>query len=677
MRERERALHFEKGADYEQRLAVVLRTLEVDGWMVLEDRRWPGSKRANVDFILIGPPGVVVIDAKSWEEVYVERGVLFRGEEDETDTIESLDTLAGQIVESVGPCGLTRASISVVLAFDNRRFGPFPVGHATAIGDAGLITWLQQQRRRLTADKIREIGKLVEEACPEFEPTEENRRRRPHPRLRGSEPEALIDVEALTAALLERELAGPIEDWMTFLHPDQNKVVRAHWTGPARIGGPAGTGKTSVGLHRAVYLAERSKDPILFVSFVRTLPVVLGSLARRLSPTAADNIEFTGIHRLAHTILREAGRSDEIRLDPYRARRAFDKAWRETPSVAALRSIDERKQYWAEEVDYVIKGRGLIDFSAYKELDRIGRKTRLTTEQRGHAWDLYIAYQANLDAANVHDFNDLLILAHEAVQDAPDLFTFGGVVIDEVQDLNLVGLHLLTALAPDRPNGLLLIGDGQQAVYPGGFRLTEAGISVKGRASVLRVNYRNTKEILDTAASAVAGDMFDDLEDNPISGDRAPEVVRHGYPPLIVTERSRTALEAKVLTQIRATHERLDVAWGDMAVLFLRSKDADDWAKDLARKGVPVVDLEKYDGTTTDQLKVGTIKRAKGLEFKYVLMPELEPGLPDIWSGETAAAYQERCERLRRELFVGMTRARDGLWLGYLDRPTNTSPSRF
>jgi superfamily I DNA/RNA helicase len=69
---------------------------------------------------------------------------------------------------------------------------------------------------------------------------------------------------------------------------------------------------------------------------------------------------------------------------------------------------------------------------------------------------------------------------------------------------------------------------------------------------------------------------------------------------------------------------------------------------------------------TSDAVKVGTFKRAKGLEFKYVFLPALTDGPSTRWVDEGESAHRERVERERRELFVGMTRARDGLWLGFV-----------
>ena len=85
-------------------------------------------------------------------------------------------------------------------------------------------------------------------------------------------------------------------------------------------------------------------------------------------------------------------------------------------------------------------------------------------------------------------------------------------------------------------------------------------------------------------------------------------------------------------------------------------------ALDLA--GIPSIDLLHYRGAIDEKVKVGTIKRAKGLEFKQVLVVRTPARLlePAALEGDTAEG--ERGELDRRELYVAMTRARDGLWVG-------------
>jgi superfamily I DNA/RNA helicase len=183
---------------------------------------------------------------------------------------------------------------------------------------------------------------------------------------------------------------------------------------------------------------------------------------------------------------------------------------------------------------------------------------------------------------------------------------------------------------------------------------------------VLRTNYRNTAEILEVAERVVAADTYDDLEGTPLDGHRDIEVRRRGGVAITVHAREPHSLEAALTTQIEDTRARLKVGYGDMAVLVRTRKELLHYAGVLRRAGIPSIDLMDYDGISVDQVKVGTFKRAKGLEFKFVLLPGIPEGPLEPWRGESEDSYRERAERMRRELYVGMTRARDGLWLGYL-----------
>ena len=668
----QQARNFEAAWSSEEELAAILRPLDTLGWTVFEDRLWPNSKHANVDFILVGPGGVVIVDAKAWGELEIRDGSLYRGDACEDDQVEKLSALMDSLAEGVKHTGLTSAAISAAMVFTERTLNA-TLRPVTLLGDRDVVPWVAGLRQRLNEEQVARVVEAVDACCPEM-PTAEPAKRlfgstpRPAPRVREVADEALIDVDALADALLTSALAGPIEDWMTFLHPEQNRLVRTQWNGPARVRGPAGTGKTVVGLHRAVYLAQRSQDPVLFVSFVKTLPIVLSALARRLSEAACEQIEFVGVHKLAFSCLELTG--DKCRLDPRQAASAFRAAWRDTDAKTHLGRIDERPSYWQEELDHVIKGRGITEFEVYRDLLRVGRKTPMRAEDRGYMWDLYVAYEDQLAGRGIHDFNDLLIKARAAVEAFPDLFRYSTVIVDEVQDLNLVALQFLKELSGDGPNQLLIIGDGQQSVYPGGFTLAEAGISVTGRATVLKNNYRNTVEILEEARRLVSADSFEDLEGEPQAGTRESDATRHGYLPVKVDAASQGDLDVALTSMLQRTRQALDVPWGDMAVLVERRKDVEHYQRILAKAGVPFVELTTYDGVTSDRVKIGTIKRSKGLEFKFVFLPGLSREPEPIWPGETSESHAERCERLRREQYVAMTRARDGLWLGYLAGPS-------
>jgi len=648
-----------------------LGALETLGWRVLADRRWTGSRRANADFILVGPGGVVVADVKAWRDLQVRNDSVFCGDECRDDEVTKLLSLTARVEDCVRELGLTRQAIRPMLVFAGRRASA-RAQQADLVGEANVATHVTRLGHRLSQEQVDTVCAVLERDFPPYDVTPVSQVRVSASRMvvarrRVAQPDALFDVQELTDSLLDTALAGPIESWMTFLHPDQLKLVSTSWNGPARVRGPAGTGKTVVGLHRAAYLAERSPRRVLFVTFVRTLPVVLGSLCERMSPPARANIHFTGLHKLALDLIESAG--SRINLDGTRADTAFFRAWAAVGRGSALTRLDGRWAYWREEIDYVIKGRGLTDFDEYADLVRLGRRTPMRLEHREAMWDLYTEYERLLKHSGVHDFNDAIIRARDFVRSGEASHDFGSVVVDEVQDLNLVGVELLHAIAGDGPDRFLIIGDGQQSVYPGGFTLAEAGISVVGRATVLRSNYRNAAEVLELASRVVADDSFDDLEGGTSAGKRELDVRRTGGTTVTVRARTRRELEAALVTQIREAREVRGVDLGDMAVLGFKRSDSAHFRSVLADAGLPTIDLLEYDGVGSDRIKVGTFKRAKGLEFKYVLLPGLSEGLLEQWNGESEESHRERAERMRRELFVGMTRARDGLWLGYLEPP--------
>jgi superfamily I DNA/RNA helicase len=181
--------------------------------------------------------------------------------------------------------------------------------------------------------------------------------------------------------------------------------------------------------------------------------------------------------------------------------------------------------YWRQEINHVIKARGLREFPDYTGIDRLGRKVPLQTQHKAAVWDLYVEYQRRLAAAALLDHNDVLAMAVAELERCPPEPGYASVMVDEVTDLNLLGLRLVRLLAGDGPDLLLLIGDGRQAVYPGGARLHDAGIDVTGRAIVLRDNYRNTGAVLQAAALLTPAVASADPDDH---GDDTATVTRPG-----------------------------------------------------------------------------------------------------------------------------------------------------
>ncbi|WP_424185954.1 UvrD-helicase domain-containing protein [Actinokineospora sp. G85] len=455
----------------------------------------------------------------------------------------------------------------------------------------------------------------------------------------------LLDGDAVVGDVVEEARERPFDSWLTFLHPSQRKLVTRHYAGPARISGPAGTGKTVVALHRMRHLARRSPGPLLFTTFVRTLPEVHARAFRALAPELADRVEFTNLHAWALRLLRERGH--DIALDSGAVTTAFSLAW--AACRADLVPLEPDSGYWHDELRQVIGGRGLSTLEEYLRVPRRGRRLRLTERQKEAVWALRDRYRDELARRGAVDFDDVIARAEaEVARQAPA--AYAAVVVDEVQDLSLAGLRLLHRVAVDGPNRLLLVGDGQQQVYPGGWRLSEAGIPVQGRGEVLRVNYRNRTEILDFARAMGAVDAVDDLDGG--AGVTLREVEAAHSPGGSVRTWAGTAAElpAALVAAIADTP-----AAQRTAVIAFDHATRNRCAAALVAAGIAVTPLERYSGEPDDTVKVGTVLRAKGVDFQNVFVVAADaPDDDDPEAGRLAE---------RRHL-VAATRARDHLWWG-------------
>ncbi|WP_207405942.1 nuclease-related domain-containing DEAD/DEAH box helicase [Rathayibacter sp. SD072] len=638
----------------ERQVAGSLAPLSAAGYTFLHDRGWPGSRsRAQIDHVLVGPGGLFIVDTKAWADVEISAGRIFRGQADVTDDLEGLADVGYRTEAVMADLGLAPGEVHVLVVLAGRSTPAVEVGGVVVIGEKRAALHINSRGRRLTDIQVNAVLTAALGHFPVLgaSPVPVDAAI-PDPVMAESEPEPLLDVEEVTEILLAGLLAAPIEEWMAFLHPGQARLVRRGFNGPARIRGAAGTGKTVVGLHRAAYLARSQRSRVLVTSFVRTLPEVLGALLARLAPDAVDSVEFAGVHAFALRLLAERG--IRVRLDGAQVESAFSSAWLRVGAGGALSAIEPNPHYWRDEIGYVIKGRGLTRFDQYADLVRTGRRRPLAVDQRREVWRLFLAYEAGLRQRGVHDFGDVILHAEASLRATP-LEEYGAVIIDEAQDLTCAMVRMLFLLTGDRADGLTLIGDGQQTIYPGGFTLTEAGVSIAGRGVVMSTNYRNTREIAEFAAALVAGDEFADIEGDVGGRDLLGEVPRSGPVPVSRSFTARAAHDRELVEHVTG----LDCRPGDVGVLCLTNQGVRDAIRVLSGAGIPVLQLTEYAGLPVDAVKVGTIKRAKGLEFKHVLLPRVPPPLL-----ESAVSEDETWTIRRRELYVGMTRARDSLWIG-------------
>jgi mRNA-degrading endonuclease RelE of RelBE toxin-antitoxin system len=186
---------------------------------------------------------------------------------------------------------------------------------------------------------------------------------------------------------LERALEYPWEKWTVFLHPGQRSLVERDCSGPTRVSGSAGTGKTIVGLHRAVHLARRYPDAtILLTTFSPALANALAIKLDRLvgnQPAVMSRIQVKAIREVARELYTDIFGAPPTLVDEEEVRsrlltRAADQGDRKF-SDAFL---------WSEWAD-VVDAWQLTTWEAYRDVPRIGRRTRLGSKQRELLWQVF------------------------------------------------------------------------------------------------------------------------------------------------------------------------------------------------------------------------------------------------------------------------------------------------
>ena len=189
----------------------------------------------------------------------------------------------------------------------------------------------------------------------------------------------------------------------------------------------------------------------------------------------------------------------------------------------------------------------LRTWEAYRDVQRLGRRTRLPEARRAVLWAIFEQVRAGLKSRGLMTESAVFqALADAQANRAP---AFDAAVVDEAQDISIAQLRFLAALGGSRPNALFFSGDLGQRIFQQPFSWKALGVDVRGRSKTLRVNYRTSHQIREQA-DRLLGAEITDVDGN--REDRRHTVsVFNGPPPEIRTfpsererERSRRHLAA-------------------------------------------------------------------------------------------------------------------------------------
>lgn len=196
---------------------------------------------------------------------------------------------------------------------------------------------------------------------------------------------------------------------------------------------------------------------------------------------------------------------------------------------------------------------------------------------------------------------------------------YGAVLVDEGHDFEPEWLKLVAQMVHPETNSLLVLYDDAQSINRKktrlGFSFAEVGIQARGRTTILRMNYRNTAQIM-ALACEFARDLLSakEAEEDAIPLVAPQSAGREGALPELRSFKGEEAELAWIVERARALNKG-GTAWKDMAILFRYVKQGERFAQAVGRAGIPYELLQSNRYTPAkDSLKILSMHSGKGLE---------------------------------------------------------------
>lgn len=469
------------------------------------------------------------------------------------------------------------------------------------------------------------------------------------------------------------------EKWMLYLHPAQRHFVDRDFSGPARMTGVSGSGKTCVVVHRALRLADLYPDQeVLVVTLSAPLAALIDKLidAQRGS-TRPSKLRVTSIFDLCFDLLvelepekRDYYTRTSIAKNPYAEPEHVDEVWHEffhcqnnnadaDVMFEVLQTLNTRRvyanDYLRQEFDYVRSTYPPEARSGYMHMERSGRIVPLDEGYRRKILRGLEGWEKKMLAVGVIDDMGIVAALHKHL---PNLRPrYRAALVDEVQDLGTLELAVVRRLVHPGENDLFLCGDSAQTIYTKSSDMKLAGIDIIGRSVRLNQNYRNSRQIL-AAAHAVLM--------------RSLEAIPKGAFDLEVLdpEFANFTSPKPLLLEAGSLREEIEYALGYLQDVVSNSPASQrhclvvggygQAAIEQIAKGLGVTPLSTQADLGGGKILISDFEQTKGFEFDTVVVVNCSKGSmphPDLPPEES---FRDLCR-----LYVAMTRAKSQLVVSY------------
>ena len=537
---------------------------------------------------------------------------------------------------------------------------------AAAICD--VFSLLRQDRRKEALDRIKvfigeyvAVDQISEEEIRELADGENIKK------LQSNDPRFQLVFEHFVKS-------ASYMDWMLFLHPDQQQIVDKDFSGPTKLVGVSGSGKTCIVVKRAIRLAEKYKgEKVLILTLNRELACLINDMVNAAcTDDLRELIEVKPFFKLCQDLLHEFEPENDKLYDDvtWKSKEHIDEVWREyyrcelnNDNAKVLFPVHDSliargvnaEQYIREEFDWIRSAVPLNDRKKYLEIERNGRGYAFEKRYRRFLQEGLFFWESKMSAVGITDYLGLSTALFKYIDKITPKYRC--VLIDESQDFGTIEYKLIRNLAGLNENDLFFCGDAAQQVSAKHRSFKESEINVPASRSLkIQKNYRNSREILTAAYDVLDKNLTEEMID---SGDF--EIIYPEYanfsaaPPLI--------LKANSLEEEMAS-----------ALDFLTDLLADDPSKKccIAICGYSLYQIQQFaknlkitvlDGNIAiedDGIYLSDLEHTKGFEFDAIVIVNSNKNiLPDITKPE-----KEQFRDLAR-FYVAMTRAKNQLIVSY------------
>ncbi|TCI49567.1 ATP-dependent helicase [Exiguobacterium sp. SH5S13] len=437
--------------------------------------------------------------------------------------------------------------------------------------------------------------------------------------------------------------------------------------------GTAGSGKTTLAIHRAAYLSHRIKsdERVLLVTFNKSLRTYLNSLIN--DDGYLEKVDVRNYHAFARGYLSSRGmlRSNEIVPSSKLKLRYIEMAIENVKMEHGNhQTLHRNAEVFYEEISWIQK-MGIFSIEEYEDAERIGRSgTRITRDKRYLFFLVYESYlKIRAEDNYKYDWDDIANTVVNELENDSSEKMYQHIIIDEGQDLSPAMLKSLSLAVADN-GSLTFFGDVAQQIYGGRISWRNAGLNVMND-SIWKFdqNYRNSKEIANLALKISNQPFFKKHVDlvipkNPIASGPLPVLL------MFRRELEELQWAAETASQLCRTQT--------VAILFRTREQLSKLRGYLKEKGIIPQELSGYlrDWDNNPGVSIGTFHSAKGLEFDAVIIPHCSTDrLPNIEKVDSLGDRDEALGEEAKLIYVAVTRAKRILVISYTGELTEIIPN--